>query len=116
VLTNESCQHVDVFLSPSWLSDDARSELVDASCELIRELQLGRKGIDASSISVRVEKRGKQFNVLRYQATDSSGNEWHGIHVRLLGSDLLYTENVREWMEEFVRTIKSGKMPIVVIV
>lgn len=108
-------QNVSIFLSPSWLSDDARSELVDASCELIRELQLGRIIGDPNSVGVKTENRGKQFNVLRYRATDNSGNEWLGTHVRLLGSDFLYTENVRAWMEEFVGVIKSGKIPIVVI-
>ncbi len=115
MLTHEPGQCVDVFLSPSWLSDDARSELVDASCELIRELQLGRIISDHSSVGVVVENRGRQFNVLRYKATDNSGNEWRGIHVRLLGSDLLYTDNVRTWMEELVGAIKSSKIPIVVI-
>jgi hypothetical protein len=115
MLTHESGRYVDVFLSPNWLSDAARSELIDASCELIRELQLGRKGLDTSNISVCVENRGKQLNILRYQATDNSGNEWRGIHVRLLGSDSFYTENVRAWMEGFVNAIKSGKIPIVVI-
>jgi hypothetical protein len=108
-------QNVSVFLSPSWLSDDARSELVDASCELVRELQLGRIISDPNGVGVRTENRGKQFNVLRYKATDNSGNEWMGTHVRLLGSDFIYTENVRAWMEEFVSVIKSGKIPIVVI-